>query len=297
MKIETIEFNGWQQCVRLANDEVELIVTTAVGPRIVRAGFIGERNLFAELDGQGGSGEDDWMIRGGHRFWIAPEKKPDTYELDNIPIQTEALSDGVRTIQAKGPLSGMVKELEIRLAPDANRVTVTHRLTNASGKTATLAPWALSVMAPDGMAIIPLPAKIPHTERLTHNQEWSIWGYTDLTDPRWTFGSRYVFFRQDRTRGPTKLGIAHREGWIAYQLDEFLFVKHFEWQAGAAYPDGGVNFETFSNEQMLEIESLGPLVALEAGASVQHVERWDLHRNVDPVKTEDDADALIRPLV
>jgi len=295
--METIEYNGWPDCVRLANDEVELIVTTAVGPRIIRAGFIGERNLFAELDGQGGRGEDEWMIRGGHRFWIAPEKQPDTYELDNVPIQTEALPDGVRTIQSKGPLSGMVKELHIRLAPDANRVSITHRLTNASGKAVTLAPWALSVMAPDGMAIIPLPAKVPHTERLTHNQEWSLWGYTDLSDPRWTLGGRYVFLRQDRTRGPTKLGIAHREGWVAYQLDGFLFVKRFEWQDGATYPDGGVNFETFSNEQMLEIESLGPLVTVEAGAAAQHVEHWELHREVAPVKSEDDADAIIRPLV
>ncbi len=295
--METVEFNGWPHCVRLANADIELIVTTDVGPRICRAGFIGERNLFAELDGQGGSGESEWMIRGGHRFWIAPEKKPDTYELDNIPIQTEAIPDGIRTTQSKGPLSGMVKQMDIRLEPDANRVTVTHRLTNQSGAAVPLAPWALSVMAPDGMAVIPLPRKIPHTERLTHNQEWSLWGYTDFTDPRWTLGQRYVFFRQDRTRGPNKLGMAHREGWVGYLLDEFLFVKRFEWINGAAYPDGGVNFETFSNEDFLEIESLGALVTLEAGASVTHVERWDLHRGLAQVETEDDADALVLPLV
>ena len=76
--MENVEFNGWQNNVRLANGEVELIVTQDVGPRVCRFGFIDGPNMFAELDGQGGSGEEEWMIRGGHRLWIAPEEKPTT---------------------------------------------------------------------------------------------------------------------------------------------------------------------------------------------------------------------------
>jgi len=84
--MDIVKFKGWKNNVRLSNGQVEVIVTTDVGPRIVRFGFVGERNLFAEFkDQQGGTGEKDWMIRGGHRFWIAPEEKPKTYELDNGP--------------------------------------------------------------------------------------------------------------------------------------------------------------------------------------------------------------------
>lgn len=296
--MERVTFNGWESCVRLANAEVELVVTTAVGPRVVRFAYRGARNLFAEIDGQqGGRGERDWMIRGGHRLWVGPEKKPDSYELDNVPVAVEAIPGGVRTTQAKGPLTGVVKQMEITLAADSNTVTVVHRLMNAGDKPARLAPWALTVMAPDGMAVIPLPAKIAHTERLTHNQEWSIWGYTDFSDPRWTLGSRYVFFRQDRTRGPNKLGLAHREGWVGYLLGEFLFVKRFAWAAGATYPDGGCNFETFSNEEILELESLGPLTLLKRGQSVVHTETWKLFRDVPRCASEADADRWVRPLV
>ena len=267
--MEQVSFNGWANCVRLANAEVEIIVTTAVGPRIIRCAFQGERNLFAEFAGQqGGGGEDEWMIRGGHRLWVAPEEQPKTYELDNEPIEVEAIENGVRTVQTPGPLSRVAKTMEITLAADRNEVVVMHKLTNRGDAPVSLAPWALSVMAPDGMAVIPRPAHIPHTDRLTHVQEWSLWGYTDLSDGRWTLGRRYVFFRQDRTLGPNKLGLAHREGWVGYLLDEFLFVKKFAWVDGARYPDGGVNFETFSNEAMLEVESLGPLVELAPGASV-----------------------------
>jgi len=296
--METVEFNGWQNNVRLSNGEVELIVTKDVGPRVIRLGFVGKKNLFAEIEGQQGtSGEDEWMIRGGHRLWIAPEEEPKSYELDNAPIEIEEIDGGLRTLQEPGPIASVRKTMEISLAADRNEVTVLHGLTNEGEKEIELAVWALSVMAVNGQAIIPLPAKIPHTERLTHNQEWSIWGYTDFSDPRWTLGSRYVFFRQDTTRGPNKLGIAHREGWVGYQLDDFLFVKRFERVEGAEYPDAGMNFETFSNEEFLEVETLGPLTTLQPGETASHTERWSLYRDVPACETEEHVDKNILPLI
>ncbi len=296
--MERIRFNGWDDCVRLSNAEIELVVTTAVGPRVARLGFVGKRNLFAEIAcQQGGQGEGEWMIRGGHRFWIAPEMKPLTYELDNAPVSVVEVDGGIRTEQAPGSLSGCVKTLDICLQHDVNRVEIRHTLKNEGKDSIRLAPWALSVMAPDGMAIIPRPAFIAHTDRVLHNQEWSLWGYTDLSDERWTLGNRYFFFRQDRNKGPNKLGIAHREGWVAYLLDRFMFIKRFEFDETAQYPDGGVNFETFSNEDFLELESLGGLVQLEPGVSVSHKETWDLHQLAGPVESEDDADRLIKPLI
>lgn len=295
--MEIVEFNGWKNNVRLANREVELIVTKDVGPRIIRFGFIGRKNLFVEVEGQqGGTGENEWMIRGGHRFWIAPEEKPKTYELDNDPIEVEEIANGVRTIQPVGLLSGIAKTMEISIAEGVNEVTIVHTLENMGDKPSKLAPWALTAMAVNGMAVIPLPEKISHTRRLTHNQEWSLWGYTDLSDLRWTLGSRYVFLRQDTKRGPSKLGMAHREGWAAYLLDGYLFVKRFSRIEGVAYPDGGANFETFSNEEFLELETLGPLISLAPGESVSHEEKWALYRNVPPCESESDVDAHIMPL-
>lgn len=296
--MEIVNFNGWGNSVRLSNGEVELIVTRDIGPRIIRFGFAGEKNLFAEIEGQQGtSGESEWMIRGGHRLWIAPEEQPKTYELDNTPIETEEISGGIRTFQGPGPLAGVSKTMDITLADGSNEAAIIHTLRNDGDEPVDLSVWALSAMAVGGMAVIPMPAGIPHTDRLTHNQEWSLWGYTDFSDPRWTLGSRYVFFRQDVTRGPNKLGIAHREGWVGYLLDEFLFVKRFERVEDGIYPDGGVNFETFSNEEFLEIESLGPLVTLPPQQTATHVESWSLHRGVSQCDGEGDVDTHVLPLV
>src|SRR5437867_3326516 len=52
--MEWIEYGGWPRCVRLANERVELVVTTDVGPRIIRFGYRGGENVFAEFAGQVG---------------------------------------------------------------------------------------------------------------------------------------------------------------------------------------------------------------------------------------------------
>lgn len=296
--METVTFNDWK-CLRLANHEVELIITRDVGPRIIRFGFIGGANLFAEVPGQqGGQGESAWKIRGGHRFWVAPEALPWSYELDNVPYQTvEVIAGGIRVRQKAGPVTHLTKQMDITLDASANLVTIRHILTNKGRAPVECAPWALTAMGLRGQAIIPLPAKITHTARLTHNQTWSIWGYTDFADPRWSLGGKYLFFRQDPLRGPNKLGLAHSEKWVAYQRENFLFVKYFGLQNDATYPDDGCNFETFSNEEFLELESLGPLTVLKKGAAIEHTETWKIFRDVPLCQSEADVDRWIRPLV
>lgn len=296
--MEKKSYGGWKNNIRLSNGRIELIVTQDIGPRVIRLGFKGKKNLFCEFRDQlGKKGEKDWQIRGGHRLWIAPEVKPMTYDLDNGPVDIRPIRDGIKTVEKTGKLSGCRKVMKITMSKKKNEVTVVHELTNMGRRKIRLAPWALTVMAPGGMAIVPMPEKISHTKQLLHNQEWSIWGYTDFADGRWTIGSRYLFFRQDRRKGPAKLGVAHREGWVGYVLGPYLFVKKFERIEGACYPDGGVNFETFSNEDFLEVETLGPLVDLFPGRTVRHTEKWLLFDNVPYIKTEKDALKYIRPLI
>lgn len=298
LTIETVQYRGWRRNMRLANRQVELIVTREVGPRVIRFGFIGGENILGCLPEQlGGAGEREWMIRGGHRLWLAPEEKPKTYELDNAPVEIRRIRNGVRVIQPTGPLTGVQKTMAITLAERRNEVTLEHRLTNKGAKPITLAPWALTVMERCGTAIIPLPKKIPHTARLTSNQNWTLWGYTDFSDPRWTFWPRYLLFRHDPKRGPNKLGMAQREGWVAYWLKDTLFVKRFAFREGATYPDQGVNFETFANEQILELESLGPLITLRPGQTASHTEIWSLHRGVKALNSAAAIDKYVRPLV
>lgn len=294
--LEKVDYRGWKNCFRLSNGSVELIVTSDVGPRIIRLAFCGGSNLFAEFSDQTGrSGEKEWMIRGGHRLWIAPEKIPLTYEPDNGPVEVRPVKNGLRTVEKTGALSKCRKKMTVRMNPSADEVTVLHEITNNSPRPVEMAPWALSVMAPGGLAVIPLPARIPHSVQVLPNQQWSLWGYTDLADSRFKIGKRYIFFSHDGRKGPNKLGLLQKEGWSAYIVNGDLFTKTVPFKKGSVYPDGNVNFETFSNEDMLELETLGPLCKLRPGETVRHLEKWSLYSGVGEIRNEEDVQSKILP--
>src|ERR1700751_3508209 len=159
--IEKIPYFGWPNCYRLTNGEIELIATSDVGPRIIHCGFINDRNVFAVFDPQAGkSNEPWWQIRGGHRLWIAPELIPDTYALDNAAVEVITnIRDGDATLtlrQQWEPETGLRKQISITLFADGG-ITVAHQIENAGPKPRRFAPWALTVMAPGGVAIAPFP--------------------------------------------------------------------------------------------------------------------------------------------
>src|SRR5260370_42104893 len=96
IKIEKTQYRGWPNCYRIANGDVDLVVTTDVGPRIIRYGFIGGPNLFKEFEDQlGKAGDATWQPRGGHPLWVAPEDPALSYAPADPPIQIEVRGDQV----------------------------------------------------------------------------------------------------------------------------------------------------------------------------------------------------------
>ncbi len=65
-------------------------------------------------------------------------------------------------------------------------------------------------------------------------------------------------------------------------------MKIIEFRDGETYPDLGCNFETFANEELLEVEALSPLVELAPGASTGHTEEWQLFSGVVAPPAKDD---------
>jgi hypothetical protein len=290
-----VTYAGWPRCIRLTDGRIELIVTTDVGPRVIRFGFVGGPNLFREFEPHlGRTGDDHWLPYGGHRFWHAPEVQPRTYWPDNVPV--DHAWDG-RTLTLTQPVegsTGLQKELAITLD---GGVEVRHRLINRGLWAIEAAPWALSVMAPGGRAIVPQEPFRPQPEALLPVRPLVLWAYTDMADPRWTWGTRYVQLRQDPNQASMqKCGMLNSRGWAAYVLDEAVFIKRFAAIAGATYPDYGCNTELFTNADMLEVESLAPLTRLEPGADTIHVERWSLDRAVIG-SSDAEIDAAMLPLI
>lgn len=299
LSVEKVSYGGWPNCLRLSNHRVDLVVTTDVGPRLIRFGFVGGENEFYEDKlTLGKIGGDEWRSYGGHRLWHAPEAMPRTYWGDNEAVRVERSPHLLRLIQPTEPTTGIEKEMDIRLSAGTSHVQVTHRLRNRNCWAVELAPWALSMMAPGGMAIIPLPPRRPHPEALQPVSTLALWAYTDMSDPRWTWGRKYVLLRQEAgAKTPQKAGAWVPDGWVAYARQGHLFVKTFQLLSGAAYPDLGCSTEVFTNGDMLELETLGPLVRLQPDAAVEHMEHWHLFRDVPAPASDRDVEQHILPRV
>ena len=310
MTVETIPYAGWEHCLRLSNGRIEAVVTTDVGPRVMRFGAVGGANLLNEVAAQRGTtGGSDWRVYGGHRLWHAPEVEPRTYCPDNDPVAFEVQGETVRLTQAVEPLTGIRKAMELSLVPGRDSLELVHRLTNLNPWAVELGPWAISVMAPGGVAIVPQEPYAPHpgfthlpeaqglTPSFLPARSLNLWGFTRLDDPRWSFLDRFILARQDpAVTVPLKFGVSNTLGWGAYVNRGEMLLKRSRRLPGV-YPDRDSNLEVWIDGSILELETLGPLVTLAPGASVEHRESWSYFKDVAVPLDGPALEAALRPML
>jgi hypothetical protein len=298
--IEKTAWGGWPNCHRISNGEIELIVTSDIGPRIMRCGFMGGQNFFRVFDEQAGKfGEPDWQLRGGHRIWLAPEDFKRTYARDNAPAEIEIAGGTLIATQPVEPETGLQKQLVVRMAPDRNEVEVLHRMKNTLPFAIRFSAWALTMMAQGGTGVTGFPPRGRHEDVLAPTNPLVMWAFTDLRDPRWRFLHKYLVLHHDPANTDhTKLGLFNEKTWGAYVLGSEMFLKRYHADPTKTYPDMGCSYETFASDGMLELETLSPLTEVEPNGWLDHTEHWSLHRDVLLTEWSDDSlDRLFQPLL
>jgi len=295
---EKYSYDGWKNCIRLSNGNIEIIATTDVGPRIIRFGFIGEQNMFREFADQVGKTEgNEYRLYGGSRFWHAPEANPRCYYPDNNPVSYSWDGKTLKLTQDIERTTGMQKETEIILNPKDNQVSLLYRIYNKNLWDIELAPWVLTIMNLDGRAIIPQEPFQTWEERLTPSRPLVLWAYTTMNDPRWIWGEKYIQLKQSpNAKSRQKLGVLNTLGWAAYYLKGDLFIKRYKYDPRARYTDFGVNTEIYTDADIFEIETLGAFKKIPAGGLIEHKESWSLFKaNVE--ESEELIDKNVIPLV
>ncbi|HZG52350.1 MAG TPA: hypothetical protein VEZ40_09445 [Pyrinomonadaceae bacterium] len=300
--MEKISYLGLPNCYKLSNGAVEVVVTSDVGPRIVRYAFPDAENILGETPGATLSTElGDFKPWGGHRLWVAPEAKPRSYAPDNAPLAVSP--EGERVIRVTAPVeaaTGIEKEMRIALDEAGSGLLVSHKVTNRNLWAIDAAPWALTIMRGGGTAIFPQEPYISWDDYLLPARPLVLWHYTNLADARWSIGKKFIRLTTDaNAHHPQKVGLLNKQGWAAYQHGATLFVKRFPYAEGATYPDYGCNCETYTAGDFIEVESLAPLRRLEPGAAATHEERWTLFGEVEAAAgaSEDELETIISPLV
>lgn len=270
------EYAGWRNCVELEHEGTSLLVTTDVGPRILRCAVGPDgANLFGEFPAELGRTEsDEYLLFGGHRLWHSPEAFPRSYALDLDPVEHDWNGERLSLRQRTERDTGIRKTIEIECLPGGG-FRVRHRLTNEGAWPVRLAAWAMTVMAEGCRAIVPQEEFRPHPEHLDPARTLTLWHYTRMDDPRVRWGRRFIqLAERPDVDGKFKVGIMNRQRWAACRVRGHLFVKTFGFDTEASYPDGGCNCEMFTMPGFLELESLGPLRLLVPGQSLVHDETW-----------------------
>ena len=151
------------------------------------------------------------------------------------------------------------------------------------------------------IVVMYLRVALGHSPYRLAGQQLDLWSYTDLADPRWTIGAKYIQLKQvTNPKGRFKeqmSGIYNPSGWGAYFRGGNLFVKRSTVQREAEYPDFGCNFEINTEPGFLELETLGPLQTLAPGETVEHTEEWWLFRGIPAGDDDTWIDNIILPIV
>ena len=301
MFIEEVITEKFGKCLIMNNGIVSLAVTLDFGPRIICYKINGKENIFGEIGKVDAMNNEfgDFYCYGGHRFWHAPEIAPRNSIPDNEPVGYEY--NGESSVTFVPPVetpTGMQKVIKVTMCDKTSAVEVEHILINKNMWEINTAPWALTIVKAGGRLIIPNEPFKPHTEYLLPARPLVLWYYTDMSDSRFTWGKKFTIVRNDAClESAQKIGVADKQGWAAYELNNQVFLKKFGYVEGESYPDEGCNLETFTRGTFHEFETLSYLRKLNPGESCSYIENWHLYDNISLGDSEDEIESQLNKLL
>lgn len=271
-------FHGLQTAV-LENRFFRIESLAGAGPRIVRLipQWTGE-NLFAEtpqftLNATYG----EYRYYGGHRLLTAPESLSKSYVPDDIGATVKEVTGGYRIAGALEAGTELRKSVSVQVGSEQPFVIVKHRIENFGKSTIKLAPWAITMLRPNGTAILPQQVGNVDDNGLAPNRRFALWSYSRWDDTRLKLKDEFITVKADSTPNPFKLGYFNPHGWLGYVYDDVMFVKRFGVRRDEEYTDFGSNCEVYTDARSLELETLGPLVQLAPKMDVVHTETWEVY--------------------
>ena len=112
VKVERITYLNQPNCIRLSNGTVEVVITTAIGPRVIRYAFIGGDNILGEVpELTTKTALGDWKPWGGHRCGSGP-RACRSATARTTPRSGRAIEGNtVHLVQAVEPRTSIQKEM------------------------------------------------------------------------------------------------------------------------------------------------------------------------------------------
>lgn len=281
INISEINYKDYGRCLKITNNIVEVIVTIEYGPRIIKYGFVNGKNHFAECVGNKiSTSHGDYYIIGGHRFWHLPENRDRTYIPDTKKVRYEEIFNGVRLIQEFEKWTQVQKIIEITFEVDSSKVYILHKIVSLNAFDINISISGISSMDKGGIEIIPLEKR---KEGLNPNKSLIFWPYSNIRDSRVYFGDKYVAMKVNENIFENfKIGFNTNLNYALYYNQNELFVKEFnKVNNNLNYPDMGCIYESFITANYIEMQTNSPMYVLETNKVIEHMEIWNLYKDID----------------
>ena len=295
-----VSFYGYEDCVRLENDQTRVTLCPAAGGRILEYAYRGENALYLPSGGEGwtvSSGKGNGAMTAG-RFDIGPEQTiPRHPQLWMGPWTSKILGPRSARLTSKQDIAtGVQLVREFSLDAETTRLTCKQTMTNASRETKEYCYWSRTFARGGGICVIPLskPSRLPN--------HYVMYGPGPAINFRPEDGQILARDGFLMIKGPPqfpKLGMDTYAGWFSYLMpNNLMFVKRFPTYPDRVYNEvAGLTMSIwYPDGPMCELEPIGPRERLAPGDSASFTETWWLlphafpgdARQVDLEKVADD---------
>ena len=208
VKVDKVAYQGWPNCYRVSNGEMEAIVTGDIGPRVMRFGFVGGQNFFKEFGEQlGKTGEEKFQLRGGHRVGRRPRtpSPPGPRITRRWRCASPKRRGGARAGRAAHRPSKRDRRGHGTLRHERDG-DPSHRQQDPVHP--GIRPLGYDHAGARRPGDHRLPPRGKHPDNLEVTNPLSMWAYTDLSDKRLTLTRKYLLLRQDPNNAqPQKVGL------------------------------------------------------------------------------------------
>jgi|LGOV01.1.fsa_nt_gb hypothetical protein len=274
MKISDIVYKN-SKCILVQNEKYEIIIPLEYGLRILSFKDKNSFNFLGEdIDVSRKFENDSWHIRGGHRLWHTPEEFPRTYLPDNDMIDYKIDNERLILIQKINKKTQIQKKMILEFVNNGKELMIEHILINKGLWPISTAAWAITILKTGGIATVPLNKR---KDDLLSTKAFSLWSYCDLSDKRINFKKDIFTLKQDiNNKNSFKIGTNNEEGYASYELDGYKFKKSFNFFKDKNYPDKGCSFEIFTDDKVLELETLSPIYCIKPNEEISHTEKWSI---------------------
>jgi len=273
--------NGFENCIELSNKSVRVVLTPSLGGRVLKYELNGLNILYVDSAQNGLTEKPKGMYKGpsAGRFDFGPTRVIPKH--DNLwwGMWTSEITGNyaARLISQIDKATGVQLIRDFELDPESSKLKITQTILNKSNETKRYCFWGRTFVKGGGATFVPLNASSRFPKKyLAYGDQKEI--FFDPEDEANLKVEKNVFVL-NKESAYKKYVMDGEEGWMAYlSTDNQLFVKKFEVFPDKVYAEMTACTMSvwFSEDQIVEIEPMGPWEWIEAGESSSFVEEWYL---------------------